>query len=1061
MLLVIAAPYGVFLASQRAKQTTTHAATVCTVSPTLVNSCHPWLGGEASNYGGIANNPKDQVIAHESRIGRQLNMVHTYHSPGSDSLTSSDLYFINRANTILETDWIPNPKSGMTFAAAGSPSNNAYIDKMADSIKSVAPKKIIFSIWHEPENDASTGMSPCTPSGKGHAGSPAEFAAMYRYIHDRMVADGVNNVVWAVNYMGATNWDKCINLFWPGNSYIDWVFWDPYAHSGSFDTMVGRFYNWLTANTDAAHAYTSKIWGIAEWNIYWSGMSRQDQIDLYNSAKTVIESNKYPRMKAFEVFDSLDQSIACYPGSNKTKIPPLIDTGLLGAYKNFALSQHFTDAFYGTTAPPPTGDTTAPSVAVTSPSPGVTVKGTITAAATASDDVKVTKVTFAVDGAVKVTDTASPYTANLDTTAYADGSHTITATAFDAAGNTKAQQVTVTVQNKATPPPPTVDTTPPSVTITSPADGATIKGTVNITATATDNVGVAKVVFSVDGNTIGSPSMSPPYAVTFNTAAYANGSHTIRAQAVDAAGNHRTPLITATVNNVAPPPAPTILSFTAAPRTVTVGSKTTLAWTSTNAVNCSVTPDGPQKTTLTSWTTAAYTSTGTKTYTLTCANSVGKTTTATTTVTVTAAPQPPSKPAVSADKTSVTAGSSVLISWSSTGASSCELTPGNISSSGGTGSKLVTNLQQTTTFTVTCSNSVGKTSNSVQVTVTPHPIDQPPTINTFTAQPATLTSGGTTTLSWTTSNVANNGCALAPSPLTSTAANGSWQSAPLTASAAFTLTCKSSSGLTASKSVSVTVNGVPAPPAPPAAPPSSTPVTSSTVKALGGQTVVNAQSDDKVTRGQSVTLDPSNVLDEQKVLNILRVEYYNGEKLIQTVSEPPYVLDTGILPAGKYTITERTYYEDGSSSERTQDITVEAKPVAVKKPHSSPVLPVVGSIVGVLVLVAAATFVIRLRRSRATLDPMYAYSDDLPLPTQGEVITPDYGQQAAPQDSVKQPQATYAQPEAPNAQPQGPYAPSSEQQASPEYPLAQPQGPVPPVPENPSGQPPDDPQSPA
>lgn len=313
----------------------------CAVTAILTNPCHPWLGGESSNYPNVPNNPKDQDLQQESRIGRQLQMVHTYHPPGSNSLTASDLYFINRPNTILEADWIPGNTG--TFAGDGSASNNANIDKMAASIKAVAPHQIILSLWHEPENDADTGMSPCTPAGKGHAGSPAQFAAMFRYIHDRFAADGVSNVVWAINYMGATNWDKCINQFWPGNSYVDWIFWDPYSHDGNFDNMVGRFYNVLTANTDATHDYTSKAWGIAEWNIYWSGETLQNQVNLYTTAKTVVESNKYPRMKAYEVFDSLDQSIFCYPKTDKNLNPPLINASLLASYKAYANSGAFSN----------------------------------------------------------------------------------------------------------------------------------------------------------------------------------------------------------------------------------------------------------------------------------------------------------------------------------------------------------------------------------------------------------------------------------------------------------------------------------------------------------------------------------------------------------------------------------------------------------------------------------------------------------------------------------------------------------------------------------------------
>lgn len=78
-----------------------------------------------------------------------------------------------------------------------------------------------------------------------------------------------------------------------------------------------------------------------------------------------------------------------------------------------------------------TSDTTPPTVSVTES--GST--GTLAFTATASDNVGVTKVEFYVDGALKGTDTANPYTLALDSATLANGGHSLTAKAYDAAGN--------------------------------------------------------------------------------------------------------------------------------------------------------------------------------------------------------------------------------------------------------------------------------------------------------------------------------------------------------------------------------------------------------------------------------------------------------------------------------------------------------------------------------------------------------------------------------------------------------------------------------------------------
>jgi hypothetical protein len=97
------------------------------------------------------------------------------------------------------------------------------------------------------------------------------------------------------------------------------------------------------------------------------------------------------------------------------------------------------------------------------------------------------------------------------------------------------------------------DTTNPTVSITAPAGGATVSGTVNVTANAADNIGVVGVQFLLDGVNLGSEDTSSPYSVSWNTTTTNNGTHTISARARDAAGNTTTtPVTTVTVSNAGP-----------------------------------------------------------------------------------------------------------------------------------------------------------------------------------------------------------------------------------------------------------------------------------------------------------------------------------------------------------------------------------------------------------------------------------------------------------------------------------------------------------------------------
>ncbi len=86
------------------------------------------------------------------------------------------------------------------------------------------------------------------------------------------------------------------------------------------------------------------------------------------------------------------------------------------------------------------------------------------------------------------------------------------------------------------PPPP--DTTPPTVAVSAPAPGATVSGTATpVSATASDDVGVVGVQFTLDGANLGAEDTSAPYSVSWNTTTASNGTHTLRAIARDASNS--------------------------------------------------------------------------------------------------------------------------------------------------------------------------------------------------------------------------------------------------------------------------------------------------------------------------------------------------------------------------------------------------------------------------------------------------------------------------------------------------------------------------------------------
>lgn len=94
----------------------------------------------------------------------------------------------------------------------------------------------------------------------------------------------------------------------------------------------------------------------------------------------------------------------------------------------------------------------------------------------------------------------------------------------------------------------TPDTTPPTISITNPTNGALISGSVLVSAIASDNVGISSVEFYIDNNLKFTDSSSP-YTYSWNTVSYANGSHTIKAIAYDGSSNSNFDEISVTTQN--------------------------------------------------------------------------------------------------------------------------------------------------------------------------------------------------------------------------------------------------------------------------------------------------------------------------------------------------------------------------------------------------------------------------------------------------------------------------------------------------------------------------------
>jgi hypothetical protein len=188
-------------------------------------------------------------------------------------------------------------------------------------------------------------------------------------------------------------------------------------------------------------------------------------------------------------------------------------------------------------------DIVRPTIAISAPTEGQQFpQGTVQvqASGTASDNVGVTSVEVSTDGANWQPATGT--TSWTSTVTVATGSNTIQARAKDAANNIGTAKVNLTVKA------PPADTQRPNITITAPAEGRTFPvGTaqMNISGTASDNVGVTLVEVSIDGIVWASASGTGAWSAKL---AVQSGKNTLHARARDAAANIRESQVNITVN---------------------------------------------------------------------------------------------------------------------------------------------------------------------------------------------------------------------------------------------------------------------------------------------------------------------------------------------------------------------------------------------------------------------------------------------------------------------------------------------------------------------------------
>jgi hypothetical protein len=245
-----------------------------------------------------------------------------------------------------------------------------------------------------------------------------------------------------------------------------------------------------------------------------------------------------------------------------------------------------------------------------------------------------------------------------------------------------------------------------------------------------------------------------------------------------------------------PSPLPNV-TLTASSMTIDAGDSATLTWTSTNATSCSASGgwNGALGVSGTQSTGALNDDTS---YSLTCIGPGGTSPPATITITVNALPTAQ----LAANPTVIPAGSTSTLTWSSAHATSCTASgdwSGTLASSGTQNTGVLT---ANAIFSLTCTGPGGSSAAamaSVRVNQLP--------IVALTATPTAVASGGSSTLTWTSTNV--DSCVASGSWSGPVGASGTQSTGPIMATSVYSIVCTGPGGVTPPATATVAL--IPAP----------------------------------------------------------------------------------------------------------------------------------------------------------------------------------------------------------------------------------------------------------
>jgi len=276
----------------------------CPRSDELVPSCGVLLGITPPTPDAAS------LAATEQALGHRFAMVYTFHDINDEVPSAYDRAVLAGGALLhvsIDARVYGEPAGTVTWAAVAAGQYDADLTRAAQGIAALH-QRVFVTFDHEPDQAAKAGQ-----------GTPAQFVAAWRHVHDLFTRAGATNAVWVWVVTGWAGSAATALQMWPGNAYVDWISWEGYDNQGcigggsstapiDFATAVLPFDRWLHAHGPAVGMDVDKPVMISESG---SALTPGRPVNATWFAGMERVLRRHPQIKAVTWWDHSGSSPGC------------------------------------------------------------------------------------------------------------------------------------------------------------------------------------------------------------------------------------------------------------------------------------------------------------------------------------------------------------------------------------------------------------------------------------------------------------------------------------------------------------------------------------------------------------------------------------------------------------------------------------------------------------------------------------------------------------------------------------------------------------------------------